>query len=501
MSKDMSDAIRQLSQDKGISEDAILKTIEDTLKAAYKKKYGTTENAVVKFNDDLSEVEIYSRKVIVEDVYDPVLELDLQEALTLSPECEVGDEIDILIDPKTFDRSAVQAGKQTAHQTLSEIQKDSLFAEYKDKIGEIIIGYCQRERNGNYYVDLGKVEGILPSKYRSQRETYEKNDRIKALIIDLKKTPSGLQVVLSRTDPEFVRSILEIEVPEIYDKLVEVYKIVREPGYRTKIAVYTTREDIDPVGACVGLKGVRIQSVIRELEGEKIDILKYDPDPRTFIKNALSPAEVSLVVITSEEKKQAIAVVPETQFSLAIGKQGLNVRLANSLAGWSIDVKTEEQYEEIDQSALESREAARKLFEDADNQEYEEIALISELPGIDANIAAVLKEKELDDIERFLAVIKERGAEAVEGLSAQDVAAVEQLIAENVEFIEEEEEAAAIDEPPAAEKPQEEKHEAERAEHTDTEYECPECGAKITADMTECPNCGIGIIFATEDEE
>jgi N utilization substance protein A len=496
MSKDMSEAIRQLSQDKGISEDAILKTIEDTLKAAYKKKYGTTENAVVKFNDDLSDVEIYSRKVIVEDVEDPVLELDLREALTLSPECEVGDEIDILIDPKTFDRSAVQAGKQTAHQTLSEIQKDSLYAEYKDKIGEIIIGYCQRERNGNYYVDLGKVEGILQAKYRSQRETYEKNDRIKALIKELKNTPSGLQVVLSRTDPEFVRSILEMEVPEIYDKLVEVYKIVREPGYRTKIAVYTTREDIDPVGACVGLKGVRIQSVIRELEGEKIDILKYDPDPRAFIKNALSPAEVSLVVITSEEKKQAIAVVPETQFSLAIGKQGLNVRLANSLAGWSIDVKTEDQYEEIDQSALESREAARKLFEDADD--YEEITLISELPGIDAAIASVLKEKELDNIERFLAVVKERGADAVEGLSAQDVAAVERLIAENVEFIEEE---AAETDAPAAETPQEENPETESAEQADAEYECPECGAKITADMTECPNCGIGIIFATEDEE
>jgi N utilization substance protein A len=490
----MSEAIRQLSQDKGISEDAILKTIEDTLKAAYKKKYGTTENAVVKFNDDLSDVEIYSRKVIVEKVYDPVVELDLNEALTLSPECEVGDEIDILIDPKTFDRSAVQAGKQTAHQTLSDIQKDSLYAEYKDKIGEIIIGYCQRERNGNYYVDLGKVEGILPAKYRSQRETYEKNDRIKALIIDLKKNSAGLQVVLSRTDTGFVRSILEIEVPEIYDKLVEIHKIVREPGYRTKIAVSTTREDIDPVGACVGLKGVRIQSVIRELEGEKIDILKYDPDPRVFIKNALSPAEVSLVVIISEEKKQAIAVVPESQFSLAIGKQGLNVRLANSLAGWSIDVKTEAQYEEVDQNALESREAARKLFDDTDD--YGEVVRISELPGVGERVAAVLKEKEIDNVEQFLSVVKEKGSDSIEGLSAEDVAALEQLIAENVEFIEEEE-----TETPAPEVKSEEARADEEEESADAEYECPDCGAKITADMTECPNCGIGIIFDTEDEE
>jgi N utilization substance protein A len=278
---------------------------------------------------------------------------------------------------------------------------------------------------------------------------------------------------------------------------VEIYKIVREPGYRTKIAVYTNRDDIDPVGACVGLKGVRIQSVIRELEGEKIDILKYDSDPRIFIKNALSPAEVSGVVVLSEEKKQALAVVPEAQFSLAIGKQGLNVRLANRLADWSIDVKTEEQYEEIDQSALDSRKAAEDLFTDSDD--YDELSLISELPGVDERVAKLLKDNDLDDLERFLAAVKDKSVEAIAELSSDDIAVVEKLIAENVEFIEEEAQTDAVIEesPQAVSQPAPETS----GEQEEIEYECPECGAKITAEMTECPNCGIGIVFDSEDGE
>ena len=343
MSAEMAEAIRQLVQEKGIDEDLVFRMIEDTLKAAYKRKYGTNDNAVVTFNDARTDVSIYSRKTIVDGVYNPVIEIELDEALELDPECELGDELLIEVDPREFDRISVQSAKQTAHQSIRDIQKDSLHSEYKDKVGEIIIGYYQRERNGNIYVDLGKVEGILPKKFQSPRETYRQNDRIKALITEVKKSP-GLQIVLSRTDPDFVRRILELEVPEIYDKTVEIHKIVREPGYRTKVAVFSHRDDVDPVGACVGLKGVRIQAVIRELEGEKIDILKYDEDPRLFIKNALSPAEVNEVVIVDETKRSALAIVSEPQFSLAIGKQGLNVRLANRLVDWSIDVKTNEQF-------------------------------------------------------------------------------------------------------------------------------------------------------------
>ena len=495
MASDMAEAIRQLIQEKGFSEDSVKNSIENSIKAAYKKTFGTADNCEVRFADDLSEVTVWAKKIIVEEVEDPATEISLEDAKELTEDCEVGDEIQILIDPKTdFERSAVQTGKQSVHQSLTEIQKDSLYAEYKDKVGEIIIGYYQRERNETIYVDLGKVEGILPKKFQSEREVYHKNDRIKALITDVRKSTSGLQIILSRTDPDFVRNILELEVPEIYDKTVEIFKIVREAGYRTKIAVYSHREDVDPVGACVGLKGVRIKNVISELEGEKIDILKYDEDPRVFIKNALSPAEVTGVVILDEEKRQALAVVPENQFSLAIGKQGLNVRLANRLTDWSIDVKTEEQYESSDELIAESRKAAMDLFNDGG---YDEISTVAELPGINPAVAELLAANNITEIEDFIAAEEDGTLNNIEGLSADDIAAVKALIDSSVEFVDEEneegEQEAVAEEAESEEAP---------AEGTEEEYyECPECGARITIDMTTCPNCGIGLSFEFEDGE
>jgi N utilization substance protein A len=497
----MSDAIHQLIQDRGIPEDLILRTIENTLLAAYKRRFGNADNAIVRFNDDNREVSIYAQKKIVDGVYDPVSEIDLEEARELNPDAEIGDELLIEVDPKDFDRIAVQSAKQTAHQTIREIQKDSLYSEFKDKVGEIIIGYYQRERNGTIYVDLGKIEGILPKKYQSPREIYHVNDRIKALITEVNKTSAGLQVVLSRTHTDFVRAIFELEVPEVYDKTVEIHKIVREPGYRTKLAVYSNREDVDPVGACVGLKGVRIQAVIRELEGEKIDILKYDPDPRRFIKNALSPAEVRDVIVLEESKHQALAVVNESQLSLAIGKQGLNVRLANRLVDWNIDVKTDTQFGEMD-IASESRRAVSELFGDA--EEYgEELSRISELPGVDSAVAAALLENNIDFIEDFLALSGEELA-GLNGVTPEQLEILRKLIEEFVEIVEENEEPAPDAEtaPPQevgqtdigeAEVSPEDAGEAE-------EYECPECGAKITVTMTNCPNCGIGLSFEYEDE-
>jgi N utilization substance protein A len=488
MSAEMAEAIRQLVQEKGIDEDLVFRMIEDTLKAAYKRKYGTNDNAVVSFNDAHTDVSIYSRKTIVDGVYNPVVEIELEEALALDPECEIGDELLIEVDPKEFDRISVQSAKQTAHQSIRDIQKDSLHSEYKDKVGEIIIGYYQRERNGNIYVDLGKVEGILPKKFQSPRETYRQNDRIKALITEVKKTPSGLQIVLSRTDPDFVRRILELEVPEIYDKTVEIHKIVREPGYRTKVAVYSHREDVDPVGACVGLKGVRIQAVIRELEGEKIDILKYDENPRNFIKNALSPAEVNDVVVLDEAKRSALAIVSEPQFSLAIGKQGLNVRLANRLADWNIDVKTDEQFAEMDLSAG-SRKAANDLFSDEDAT-ASEISKIEELPGITGELEEVLKKNNIALLEDLLAMSEEQ-LSSLDGMTKENYDLLMSLMKNSLEIVDEEPEPVA----PAA--TESESGETEEAE----EYECPECGAPITIDMTTCPNCGIGLSFEFEDEE
>ncbi len=482
---EMAEAIRQLIEEKGVSEESVKQTVEAALKAAYKKTFGTADNCEVQFADDMSDVSVYSRKVIVDGVYDPVTEIELEDALKMSDECEVGDEILILVDPKSFERSAVSTGKQAAHQGLSESFKNNLLAENKDKIGEVIIGYYQREYNGNIYVDLGKVEGVLPKKYQSPREIYQKNDRIKAIVVDVKATSSGVQLVLSRTDPKFVQSIIALEVPELEDKTVEIFKVVREAGYRTKIAVFSNKEDVDPVGACVGLKGVRIQNVIRELEGEKIDVLRYDPNPVEFIKNALSPAEVDKVFITDEEKKQALAIVKDDQFSLAIGKMGMNVRLANRLCDWSIDVKTEEQAADLDLSQFSTRKAAEDLFsnatdDNAEAAESEPISTISELPGVNKEVAQKLKSAGFDDIQAFVDAF-ESDSIKVEGVSQEDLEAVNSIVHEVVEFVEEDETQEAAEE--------------DAKQEEEEEYFCPECGAKITLDMTKCPECGVEFEF------
>ena len=502
MSLEMAEAIRQLTEEGGYTKESVKHIIEDALISAYKRKFGTSENAVVRFNDDLTDVSLYSRKVIVDGVYDPVVEMELEDALKLSPDCEVGDEIEILVDPHDFDRGTVQTGKQTAQQSFRNFQKDSLYAEFKDKVGEVIIGYYQRERNGNIYVNLGRsqndtnnIEGVLPKKFQSPRETYKKGDRIKAVIEEVKKTNAGAQIVLSRTSSNFVRKIIEVEVPEIYDKTVEIHNIVREPGYRTKVAVYSNREDVDPVGACVGLKGVRIQNVIRELEGEKVDVLKYDKDPRVFIANALSPAEVSAVIILDEAKRSALAVVNESQFSLAIDKQGLNVRLANRLVDWSIDVKTEDQCEEIEKITAESRKAAESLFNDA-SQEEPDIENIADLPGVDIHVAEVLKASGIERIEDYLDAVDSGKITSIDGVSAEDNDKLQKLIDSVCEIIDEPAESE-----PAAEAAQESAESAVAEDEEQIEFECPECGARVTEDMTVCPNCGVELSFEYEEEE
>jgi N utilization substance protein A len=517
----MSDAIKQLIQERGISEDLVRKTIEESLLAAYKNKYGSMDNAVVRFSDDGNEVTVFSRKKIVEEVEDPVREITLADAVEFNEESEIGDELLIEVSPKEFDRSAVQSAKQKTKQTLREIQRNTLYSEFKEKVGEMIIGYYQRERNGNIFVDLGKTEGILPKKFQSPREIYHPSDRIRALIYEVSKSPAGLQIVLTRTHADFVKRTFELEVPELYDRTIEIYKLVREPGYRTKMAVYSNREDVDPVGACVGLKGVRIQAVVRELEGEKIDVLRYDPDPRMFIKNALLPAEVKQVIVVDEAKKSALAIVGDNQFSLAIGKQGLNVRLANRLVDWNIDVKTEQQFAEMDLSA-ETKRAVSALFGDT---EEEEIVKISELPDIPENIVDILKNNKIEMIEDLVSLSKDEIA-GLKGIGEEDAALISKIIDESVEIVEEEEEV--VEEAPTEEAAATAAKEAAPAvpvtapevsdttveaeeesvgpeqegadEETEEAYECPECGASITTDMTACPNCGVGLSFEEEED-
>ena len=478
--------VRKFALEKELDEDLALKIVEQTLKAAYKTAFKTDVNAVVITGDDA--VSIYARKKIVDDVVNPVLEVDIEEATKLAPDCELGDELLFELDPKDFKRGSIQAGVQRVHQSTREIQKDSIYSEYKAKEGEIIIGYYQRKKNDNIYVDLGKVEGLLPRKFQLPQEIYHPNDRIKALIKEVKKHRQSnvVQLILSRTDPDFVRRLMELEVPEIYDNIVELYKIVREPGYRTKVAVISHREDVDPVGACVGPKGTRIQTIITELEGEKIDVLEYSSDPAVFIANALSPAEVLDVVILDTEKRTALAVVAESQLSIAIGKQGLNVRLANRLADWSIDVKTEKQFQEMDIHA-ETRKAAEELFND-------DVALLTEVEGIDPDVLALLHENHIETVEQLLDTPREELC-ALPGMSEEKVNALETLISESFEIVDENQE------PEQEVQPKNQPISASAEDEEEEVYECPECGAPITIDMTVCPNCGVGLSFEYEDEE
>ncbi len=477
MASEMAEAIRQLINEKGISEELIMQTIETALLAAYKKKFGTSENAVVRFRENYEGIDIFAKKTIVEEEDDPVLEIGLDEAREYDAEAEIGDILELPVDPKEFDLQSVMLAKQTTRQSLREISRDTQLAEYKSKTGEIIIGYYQRERNGVIYVDLGKIEGIFPKKNQSPRESYHPGDRIKALIYEVEKGRTGPMIILSRTHTDFVKKILELEIPEIYDKAVEIFKIVREAGFRTKIAVYSRREDVDPVGACVGLKGIRIQSIIRELEGEKVDILKYEVDPKKFIKNALSPAEVKDVYILDAAKHTALAVVPDNQLSIAIGKQGLNVRLANRLCDWNIDVKTEEQFQQIDLSS-DAKKAVSELF--GDGAEHE-IYTLEDLPGVDPAWVATLKAKGVERIEDFLALDENQFA-SLEGMSADDIEALRELIGEYVEVVEEETQESGDGQ-------------------SEEQYVCPDCGASISPDMLHCPQCGVELSFEYEDEQ
>jgi N utilization substance protein A len=488
---DMAEAIRELAAEKGFSEDSVKLTIENALKMAYKKTFGHSDNAVVKFAPDLSWVKIYAVKEVVDvdDVYDKVLEIDLNEARAIDPTCNIGDKVEVEQDPKDFDRSAITVGKQAAHGELSESYRDSLYNLYKDNVGEIIIGYVQREYKKNIYVDLGKdgkVEGVLLSKYQSPRETYEPNDRIKTLVVDIKKTNSGIQLILSRTDKELVRKIMELQVPEISDKTVEINAIVRDAGSRTKIAVSSTRSDVDPVGACVGIKGVRIQNVIRELEGERIDVLEYSSDPVQFIKNALSPAEVEKVIITNEDLREALAIVKDSQFAQAIGKGGQNVKLANRLCDWNIDVKTESQAAELDLSEISGiRAAAEELFNNTEEPKAEEIETVNELEGVDERVANLLRSAGFSDLQKFMDGLESGEVQKIEGLTEEDIESVKKLIGDSVEFVENVEGDTSSAEDAAGD--------------AEEEYFCPECGARITLDMTKCPNCGVEFEF--EDEE
>ncbi|MBS6599682.1 MAG: transcription termination factor NusA [Clostridium sp.] len=357
MNEEFITALKEIVKDKGISEDLIFTTIEDAMVAAYKKNYANNvtaaQNVRVSIDRETGEIHVYAQKVVCEEVYDEVTEISLEDAKAISKRYEEDDIVEIEVTPKNFGRVAAQLAKQVVTQRIKEAERSIIYKEYKEKEFDIITGTVLRKDKGMVFVNLGKIEGVITEKEQIPGEEYPFNSKLKLYIVEVKEGSKGAQVHVSRTHPGLVKRLFELEVPEIFDGTVEIKSISREPGSRSKIAVYSNDESVDAMGACVGTKGARVQNIVNELKNEKIDIIKWSKDPKEFISNSLSPAKV-LSVDIDEENKSAKVVVDDNQLSLAIGKEGQNVRLAAKLTNWKIDIKSKSQAEK--EAALEETE-------------------------------------------------------------------------------------------------------------------------------------------------
>jgi N utilization substance protein A len=344
MSNPLQQTIEQLAKEKGIEPEVIISAIEEAVKTASRKYYKTDEDLHARFNLDTGQVDLFALKEIVAEVENPATQLSLAEARDLyGDEAEVGMEVEFPKSTEVLGRIAAQTAKQVIFQKVREAERENIFGEYNERIGEVVTGTVKRFENGDIILEMGRVETVLPRKEQSRAESYAPGDRVRSVIKAVNRSAKGPQIVLSRTDATLLVKLFEQEVPEIYDGTVIVRGAVREAGDRAKVAVYSRERDVDPVGACVGMKGTRVQSIIRELRGEKIDIVEWSEDPVLFVTNALSPAKVQRVSIVDEHERVMEVIVEDRQLSLAIGKKGQNVRLAAKLTGWRIDIKSEEE--------------------------------------------------------------------------------------------------------------------------------------------------------------
>ncbi|PID16533.1 transcription termination/antitermination protein NusA [Sporosarcina sp. P34] len=346
MSSELLDALTALEQQKGISRDVIVDAIEAALVTAYKRNFNQAQNVRVDLNLNKGTMAVYSRKDVVEEVEDERLQISLEDAQLINPVYELHDVVEEEVTPRDFGRIAAQTAKQVVTQRVREAERGLIYEEYIDREEDIVNGIVERMDPKNLFVGLGKVEAVLPSSEQIQTESYAPHDRIKVYITKVERTARGPQVFVSRTHPGLLRRLFELEVPEIYDGTVEIKSIAREAGDRSKISVYTTNEEVDPVGSCVGSRGARVQTISNELNGEKVDIVEWSEDPVIFVANALSPSKVIDVQVNEEERSTTV-VVPDYQLSLAIGKRGQNARLAAKLTGWKIDIKSETDAREL----------------------------------------------------------------------------------------------------------------------------------------------------------
>ena len=374
MNQELLHLIEQISREKGVEKSVVIDAVLAAVLSAARKRFGTTDNINARLDEETGAIALFSSKTVrcEDDIVDDSLEISLEEARDIHPAAAVGDLVEVQHDIDDFGRIAAQTAKQVIIQKVREAERDMVYRDFKDRQGELVNGLVARiEREGNLIVDLGKTEGLLPRREQSFRETFKRSDRIRAYITEVKRASSGPQVILSRTHPGFLMRLFEMEVPEIYEGIVEIKGAVRDSSGRAKIAVVSHDKDVDPIGACVGLKGMRVQSVVQELRGEKIDIIQWTDDQVQYVRNALSPAKVSRVYVNETEKTMQV-IVPDDQLSLAIGKRGQNVRLAAKLTHWKIDIKSESETE----SDSERKEALRRA-----EQVFVPKRMITEIPS------------------------------------------------------------------------------------------------------------------------
>ena len=359
-------ALRQVEKEKEIPVDRLLATIEDALVSAYKKDFGGTGSVRVVIDWNRSSVKVFAERIVAERVTDPPNEISLDKARKIKADAEVGGTVELEVTPDNFGRIAAQTAKQVVLQRIREAERDAVYDEYKNRIGEVMTGIVQWREGSNIFVNLGKIEALLPGKEQVENEPYRFGDRIRVYILDVRKAARTPMVIVSRTHPNLLRRLFEMEVPEIADGIVEIKSVAREAGARSKLAVASNEEKVDPVGACVGPRGSRVQAVVQELYNEKIDVVRWSDDIANYVRAALSPAKPTSVIVTDSEKKTILVIVPSSQLSLAIGKEGQNVRLAARLIGWKIDIR--------DEARLAAEQAARNREEEAHPRNREEEA-------------------------------------------------------------------------------------------------------------------------------
>ncbi len=478
-SNELKRIIEQVSRDKGIEKEVLISTLEEAIRSAVKRKYGMSDNFEVTYSDETGEIDVFQFKEVVEEVTDTATQISLLEAKKLDPESSLGEELGVKLETAEFGRIAAQSAKQVIIQRMKDAERDLIFDDYKDRVGEIVNGIVQRTDKGNIVLNLGRAEALLPSSEQIPRESYyRRGDRLRALVIDAKLVSRGPQIVLSRTHPDFLAALFAAEVPEIAEGIVKIISVAREPGSRAKIAVTTADSDIDPVGACVGLRGSRVQGVVQELKGEKIDIIPFSQDIAQYVASALAPA-AALRVVVDEDNRSLEVVVPDEQLSLAIGRKGQNVRLASRLVGWRIDVKSESKYQRGLKDGYQSLIRLSGVNETVADQLFEEgygsardiasasLEALTALEGFDENKAAQLQEaarlyvENLDrkDAEEEARDQMAKDLEAISFSSQQNEILEKAQMAEELKRLAEEEEEIVLTENQVNEENQENKEE------------------------------------------